>query len=60
MRNNFSKIIENYKSLGFSYITSLTEKIKNLKVLLIGDSILDEYVYTSTSASLLKKVFWLL
>ena len=48
MRNNFQKLVENYKSLGFSYITSLTEKIKNLKVLLIGDSILDEYVYTST------------
>ena len=43
-----SKIIDNYKSLGFSYITSLTERIKNLRVMLIGDSILDEYVYTNT------------
>ena len=43
-----SKIIENYKSLGFSYITSLTKKIKNLRVMLIGDSIIDEYIYTDT------------
>ena len=43
-----SKILENYKSLGFTYITSLIEKIKNLRVMLIGDSILDEYIYTDT------------
>ena len=43
-----SKILENYKSLGFSYISSLIEKIKNLRVMLIGDSILDEYIYTDT------------
>ena len=43
-----SKILENYKSLGFSYITSLTKKIKNLRVMLIGDSIIDEYIYTDT------------
>ena len=48
MRKNFQKIIDNYKSLGFSYITSLTERIKNLRVMLIGDSILDEYVFTNT------------
>ena len=47
-KKKLSKILENYKSLGFTYITSLIEKIKNLRVMLIGDSILDEYIYTDT------------
>ncbi len=45
---NLSKILENYKSVGFSYFVSLIEKIKNLKVMIIGDSIIDEYIYTDT------------
>ena len=43
-----SKIINSYKTLGFKYIESLIEKIKNLNVMIIGDAILDEYIYTET------------
>ena len=43
-----SNIIDNYKKLGFSYINSLIDKIKDLRVMIIGDSILDEYIYTDT------------
>ena len=43
-----SKIIRNYKALGFSYISSLIDKIQKLRVMIIGDSILDEYIYTDT------------
>ena len=43
-----SKIIRNYKALGFSYISSLIDKIQKLRIMIIGDSILDEYIYTDT------------
>ena len=43
-----SNIIDNYKKLGFSYINSLIDKIKDLRVMIVGDSILDEYIYTDT------------
>ncbi len=45
---NLSKILENYKAQGFEHFTSLTEKVKNLNVMLIGDAIIDEYIYTDT------------
>ena len=45
---NLSKILEKYKTLGFAHFTNLTEKAKNLNVMLIGDAIIDEYIYTDT------------
>ena len=45
---NLSKILENYKAQGFEHFTGLTEKVKNLNVMLIGDAIIDEYIYTDT------------
>jgi len=42
------KILENYKAQGFEHFTGLTEKVKNLNVMLIGDAIIDEYIYTDT------------
>ena len=48
MKKKLSNIIDNYKKLGFSYINSLIDKIKDLRVMIVGDSILDEYIYTDT------------
>ena len=45
---NLSKILEDYKAKGFEHFTGLTEKVKNLNVMLIGDAIIDEYIYTDT------------
>ena len=42
------KIIDQYKSQGIGYFHKLINKLKNVKVMLIGDSIIDEYIYTNT------------
>ena len=48
MKKIYLKILENYKAQGFEHFTGLTEKVKNLNVMLIGDAIIDEYIYTDT------------
>ena len=41
-----NKILSHYKAEGIDYFHKLVNKIKKLKVMLIGDSIIDEYIYT--------------
>ncbi len=45
---SLNKIIKKYKKVGINYFLSLIKKLKNLSVMLIGDSIIDEYIYTNT------------
>ena len=37
-----------YKKEGIEYFISLTDKLKDKKVLVVGESIIDEYIYTET------------
>ena len=43
-----SQIIDMCKKMGFVYFQSLLDNIKKLNVMVIGDSIIDKYVYTET------------
>ena len=43
-----SKILNDYKEKGMNHFMSLIKKIKNKRILLIGDTIIDKYVYTNT------------
>ena len=42
------KFLSTYKKRGIEYFLSITKKIENKRVLVIGETIVDEYVYTET------------
>jgi cytidyltransferase-like protein len=43
------KLLEFLKKINFSQLIKMIEKIKNLKVLVIGETIIDNYTYVKTS-----------
>ncbi len=46
--DKLSRIIHQYKTQGIEYFFKLIDELKQLRIMLIGDSIIDEYIYTNT------------